>query len=139
MSVGATILASFLVLIELALLFSRPSFGFAGHTYYVSQGVAAFAMLIGALFWAIAEMFTPAGRTFWALASRFIVAFLIGGIFGGIVGSVSDFGQLVLVPASNGNGLAIFMLLGYLWVFIVLVYSGAWMHAKNFVKRGGKQ
>lgn len=139
MSVGSVLLASILVVVELALLFSKPSFGFAGHVYYISQGIGAFAMLIGGLFWAIAEMFTPAGRTFWTLLSRFLVAFIFGSILGGIAGAASNFGELVLVPISNGNVLAIFMGLGYLWVFAVLVYSAAWMHAKNFVKRGEAQ
>ena len=137
MSVGSILLASILVLFELALIFSKPSFGFAGHTFYVSQGIGAFAMLIGGLFWAIAEMFTKAGRSFWTLFSRFFAAFLFGGIIGGIAGAASNFGELLLVPISNGNMLAIFMGAGYLWVFAVLVYSAAWMHSKNFVKRSG--
>ena len=90
MSVGSILLASILVLFELALIFSKPSFGFAGHTFYVSQGIGAFAMLIGGLFWAIAEMFTKAGRSFWTLFSRFFAAFLFGGIIGGIAGAASN-------------------------------------------------
>lgn len=136
-SVGATVFASALVLVELALLFSKPSFGFAGHIYYVSQGVGAFALFVGGLFWAVMEMFTPGGRGFWTLFSRFLVAIIFGGIIGGIAGAASNFGELVLVPVSNGNPLAIFMTAGYLFVFAVLVYSASWMHVRNFLKRGG--
>lgn len=137
MSVGTVIFASILLLVELALLFSKPSFSFAGHTYYISQGIGTFALFVGGLFWAIAEMFTPAGRGFWTLFSRFLVAILFGGIIGGIAGAASNFGELVLVPVSNGNPLAIFMAVGYIWVFAVLVYSASWMHVRNFLKRGG--
>lgn len=135
MSTGALILSSFLVLIELAILFSRPSVVFSGHVYYISQGIAAFAMLTGALFWAIAEMFTRAGRGFWTLTARFGFSFIIGAIFGGIIGALSNFGRLVLIPASQGNGAAIFMLLGYLWIFAVIVYSAAWLHGINSIGR----
>lgn len=131
MSVGAMVLASFLVLIELAVLFSKPEVVFSGHIYYVSQGIAAFAILTGALFWALAEMFTRAGRGFWTLTARFGFAFIVGALFGGIIGAVSNFGRLVLIPASQGNMAAIFMLLGYLWVFGVIAYSAAWLHGMN--------
>lgn len=133
MSVGAMILASFLVLIELAVLFSKPEIVFSGHVYYVSQGIAAFAILTGSLFWALAEMFTRAGRGFWTLTARFGFAFIVGVLFGGIIGAVSNFGRLVLVPASQGNGAAIFMLLGYLWTFGVITYSAAWLHGMNSI------
>lgn len=136
-SVGATVFASALVLVMLALLFSKPSFGFSGHVYYISQGIGVFALFVGGLFWAIAEMFTKAGRGFWTLFSRFLVAIIFGGIIGGIAGAASNFGELVLVPVSNGNPLAVFMALGYLFVFGVLVYSASWMHSRNFLKRGG--
>ena len=137
-SVGATIVAAFLFLIELTLLFSKPSIGIAGHTIFVSQGMAAFAVLIGALFWAIAEMFTPAGQSIWDLAMRFGFSFVLGAIFGGFLGYTSNFGELVLIPAYNGNPLALFMIAGYLWVFLVLVLGASWMHSRNFIKRGGK-
>lgn len=133
MSVGAMILASFLVLIELAVLFSKPEIVFSGHVYYVSQGIAAFAILTGSLFWALAEMFTRAGRGFWTLTARFGFAFIVGALFGGIIGAVSNFGRLVLIPASQGNGAAIFMLLGYLWIFGVITYSAAWLHGMNSI------
>ena len=133
MSTGAVILASFLVLIEIAVLFSKPSVVFSGHVYYISQGIAAFAILTGALFWAIAGMFTKAGRGFWTLTARFGFAFIVGALFGGIIGALSNFGRLVLIPASQGNGAAIFMLLGYVWVFAVIVYSAAWLHGINSI------
>lgn len=134
-SVGALVLAGFLTLIEATLLFSKPSVGIAGHTIYIGQGMGAFAVLTGSLFWAIAEMFTKAGRGFWTLVSRFGFSFVIGTILGGFLGYVGDFGQLVLVPAYNGNPLALFMLFGYLWVFVVLVLGASWMHGRNFVRR----
>ena len=137
MSVGALAFGSALIIVMSALLFSKPSFGFSGHVYYISQGIGAFALFVGGLFWAITEMFTPAGRGFWTLFSRFLVAIIFGGIIGGIAGSASNFGELVIVPVSNGNPLAIFMTAGYLFVFAVLVYSAAWMHSRNFMKRGG--
>lgn len=135
-SVGATILAAFLVLIEAATLFSKPAIVLSGHVYYVSQGIAAFAILVGAMFWAVAEMFTPAGKGFWSLVGRFGFAFILGAILGGIMGSVSHFGRLVLIPASLGNGLAIFLLFGYLFLFASIAVTAAWMHGRSFLKGG---
>ena len=137
-SVGAMILAAFLILIEAAVLFSKPAISLSGNVYYVGQGVAAFAILVGALFWGVAEMFTPSGKGFWSLAGRFTISFIFGAILGGIVGSVSHFGRLVLIPAYDGNGLAIFMALGYLFLFGSIVATAAWMHSRTFRASGVK-
>jgi hypothetical protein len=140
MSVGAAILATFLILIEMAVLFAKPAVSFDGSTYYVGQGIAAFAILMGGLFWAITEMFTRAGRGFWTLVARFGFSFLIGAIFGGIIGALVHFGRLVIIPASAGNALAGFLLFAYLFLFGCIVTTAAYLHGLNSTgkMKGGK-
>ena len=131
MSVGAAVLAFFLTVIEMAILFAHPMVSFSGTTYYIGQGIAAFAMLMGGLFWAIVEMFTPAGRGFWSLTARFGFSFIMGALFGGVIGALTHFGRLVIVPASSGNSLAIFLLFAYLFLFGSIVSTAAYLHGLN--------
>ena len=131
MSMGAVVLATFLVIIEMAILFAHPVVSFSGTTYYKGKGIAAFAMLMGGLFWAITEMFTPAGKGFWSLTARFGFSFIIGALFGGVIGALTHFGRPVIVPPSSGNSLAVFLLFAYLFLFGSIVSTAAYLHGLN--------
>lgn len=134
-STGAAVLAGLLIISEMAILFSKPAIGLAGHVYYISQGIAAFALLGGGLFWALTEMFTKAGHSTIGLILRFAVSFIIGALIGGVFGAVSNFGRLVLVPVEAGNPLAIFMAIGYLFLFACIAATAAYLHGINSIGR----
>jgi len=133
--VFAAILAALVLLIEIAVVLAKPTISFDGTLIVVTNGVIAFALLVGAFIWALVEMFTPAGRSVVDLAVRFIGSFFIGAIIGGFLSVLFGFGQYLLIPVSYGNIFAEYMAVGFIFVFAVVVFNAAWLHNKASLKK----
>ena len=134
-SIGAVTFATIIFLTELGLMLSPPSFNIANHLVYVGNGVAVAAILTGALFWALAELFTDVGHSIWDLIARFGISMIVGFFVGGFMGYISNFGSFVLVPFKAGNFFAYAFVFAVLFVFVVIAYSAAYAHTRWFLKR----
>lgn len=133
---GAYVLAAILLIATAVYAMSNPITDYTGKVYYITQGGAFFAVLTGGMAWSMLEIFTSRGAGFWDLAIRFIVSFIPGTIIGYVFGAVSNIGQLLLVPANEGNALAGFMLFGTLFFAAVIYFTAAYLHNHRVVKRG---
>ncbi len=132
---GAVVVAAIASILWLITMLSRPSFAVIGHTVVVTQGIMAGVLLFGAAVWAAIEVFTPPGETVGALILRSIVGFVAGGLFGGLVSYVFNWGAYLINPAlSGGNGAAVFELVGVLALGFVFIWDAAWSHSRRFVR-----
>jgi hypothetical protein len=92
---------------------------------------------MSAVFWALIELFTPPGRTYTDLLVRYIPALDIGLIVGGALGYFFNFGELVIVPAYNGNIDAIFFLIIAFLSGTAIISDAVWEHDKGFLGQHG--
>ena len=137
--VWAVVLAVLATFLELGVTLIKPTVDFAGKSLTVTNGMLGIGLLFGALIWALVEMFTPPGLHKRDLAFRFIGSFLLGMVLGVILAIVFGFGQYLLLPAYFKNVFAMYMLAGYLFVFVVIVFDAAWLHNKAYIRpRGGR-
>jgi hypothetical protein len=137
--VTAVIFAVTVTMFELMVLFAKPTISLFGKTEVVTQGIAAFGLLTGAMFWAMIELITPAGKggTFHTdLLMRFFGSFIAGFFIGGFLADYFAWGQYLIVPMYAHNWLALYNVLGILFVFMVLVSDAAWAHNKTFIRKG---
>ena len=135
-SLGAVIiglLGTFLLLVS---LLSKPQVEILHHVVVITQGIVAPAVIMGIIFWALIEFFTPPGKSIEDLLIRIIPAFVIGGIFGGLLGYLFNFGGYVLNPAFNGNDDAILFLISVFIGGLAIIWNAAWAHKHGF--RGQK-
>ena len=131
-SLGAVLiglLGTFLLIVS---LLSKPQIVVLNHQVVLTQGVVAPAILMGAIFWALIEFFTPPGKSIEDLLIRIIPAFVLGGIFGGLLGYLFNFGGYVLNPAFNGNDDAILFLASVLIGGLAITWNAAWAHTHGF-------
>ena len=131
-SLGAVLiglLGTFLLIVS---LLSKPQIVVLNHQVVLTQGVVAPAILMGAIFWALIEFFTPPGKSIEDLLIRIIPAFVLGGIFGGLLGYLFNFGGYVLNPAFNGNDDAILFLASVLIGGLAITWNAAWAHKHGF-------
>ena len=129
------IVGFFWILMIAVSMFSRPTFTIVNHVVVFNQGVIAPALLMGTIFWAIIELFTPPGTKLLHLLVRSFVGFLFGIIIGGFMGYEFNFGQYVLQAAlSGGNGPALYYLVSIFIFGCVIVADASWAHRKAFVK-----
>ncbi|MEM0134507.1 MAG: hypothetical protein QXU18_04675 [Thermoplasmatales archaeon] len=135
----AVIFAVLVTLLEMFLLFAKPSISFFGKTEVVTQGLVAFGMITGALLWALIEIMTPARRHRSDLIFRFFGSFIVGFFVGAYLALYFNFGQYIIVPIYARNPFALFETFGIFFVFIVLVSNAAWAHNKTFIKRNGSK
>lgn len=132
---GAVVVALIASGLWFVTMLSRPSFVVIGHTVVVTQGIMAGVILFGAAVWAAIEVFTPPGETVGALVLRSFAGFIAGGLFGGLVSYVFNWGAYLINPAiSAQNGAAIFELVGILFLGLVFVWDAAWSHSRRFVR-----
>ncbi len=135
--VMSVIFAVIVTMFELMMLFAKPTISLFGKTEVVTQGVAAFGLLTGAMFWAMVELITPAGKggkLHTDLLMRFFGSFIAGFFIGGFLADYFAWGQYLIVPMYAHNWLALYNVLGILFVFIVLISDAAWAHNKTFVR-----
>ncbi len=132
---GAVVVAIIASFAWIVTMFSKPSFVVIGHTVVVTQGIMAGAILLGAAFWLVIEVFTPPGESHGALLLRSGAGFVVGGFIGGLFAYVFNFGAYLINPAiSAGNGAAIFELAGVIFLGFVLIWNAAWSHSSRFVR-----
>ena len=135
-SLGAVLIGLFGTFLLIVSLLSKPQIVVLNHQVVLTQGVVAPAILMGAIFWALIEFFTPPGKSVEDLLIRIIPAFIIGGIFGGLLGYLFNFGGYVLNPAFNGNDDAILFLVSVFIGGLAITWNAAWAHKHGF--RGQK-
>ncbi len=135
--VGAIVVGVVATLLVVMTLFSRPTFTIANHTVVITQGIVAGAIIMGALFWAAIEVFTPGGEGLADLLVRSFGGFIAGGLVGGLAAYMFNFGQYLLVPAFSGNYAAIYELIAVFFVALVLIWDAAWSHSHAYVRWGG--
>lgn len=135
-SLGAVIVALLGTFLLLVSLLSRPSFDIINHHIVLTQGIVAPAVIMGSVVWSIIEFFTPPGEKISDLFIRIIPAFIIGGLVGGILGYLYDFGDYVLRPAFSGNLSALLFLISILVASLAVLWNAAWSHKHGF--RGQK-
>lgn len=135
----ATITAGFILFALLLITFlSRPILSSVHGDFIISQGILFPAVVMSAIFWALIELFTPPGRSYTDLLIRYIPAMIIGLIVGGALGYLFNFGQLVIVPAYNGNVDAIFFLIVAFLSGTAIIWDAVWEHDKGFLGQHGK-
>jgi len=138
-TIGPVLIAIFAFIAMSATVLVNPVVSFEHHRITVTAGVTFMALLIGALFWGVIEVFTPAGKgiidTIWRPALGFGAGLLVGGFMGYYYG----FGELVMVPAFNGDPGALFELAMAFVLFTVFIFDAAWAHSMDFLHgKGGK-
>jgi uncharacterized integral membrane protein len=134
----ATITAGlFLFFLLLITFLSRPVLSKVHGEFLISQGILFPAVVMSAVFWALIELFTPPGRTYTDLLVRYIPALIIGLIVGGALGYFFNFGELVIVPAYNGNIDAIFFLIIAFLSGTGIIADAVWEHDKGFLGQHG--
>lgn len=135
----ATITAGFILFALLLITaLSRPLLSRVHGDFIISQGILFPAVVMSAIFWALIELFTPPGRSYADLLIRYIPALIIGLIVGGALGYLFNFGQLVIVPAYNGNVDAIFFLIVAFLSGTAIIWDAVWEHDKGFLGQHGK-
>lgn len=136
--IGAAIVA----LIGSALLFisllSRPSFSIIHQHVVLTQGIVAPAVILGIIVWAIVEFFTPPSTGIKDLLIRIIPAFIVGGLVGGILGYMYDFGDYVIRPAFSGNMSALLFLVSILIASLAVLWNAAWSDKHGFRGQKGR-
>ena len=116
-------------------LFSTPSFVLFHHTVIITQGIMAGILLFGAASWLVIEVFTPPGDGAWDVVWRSLLGFVVGGMFGGLVAYVFNFGAYLINPAiSGGNFFAVYELIAIAFAGFVLIWDAAWSHSRRFVR-----
>jgi hypothetical protein len=134
---GAVVIGILASLLAILSFFSRPTFTVANHVVVITQGIVAGAVIMGALFWAAIEVFTKPGEGLVDLLVRSVGGFVLGGLVGGLMAYLFNFGQYLLVPAFAGNPAAIYELLAVFFAGIVLIWDAAWSHSRAYVRWGG--
>ena len=132
--VWAVVLAVLATFLELGVTLVKPTISFDGKIISVTNGLLGVGLLFGALIWALVVMFTPPGNGKFSLILRFFGSFVLGMFLGVIVAYVFGFGQYLLIPAYFRNPFAIYMLVGFLFVFMVIVFDAAWLHNKAYIR-----
>ena len=132
---GAVVVAVIASILWIITMLSPPSFVVIGHTVVLTQGIMAGVLLFGAAVWAAIEVFTPPGETVGALLLRSTAGFLLGGLLGGLMAYVFNWGAFLINPAiSGGNGAAVFELLGVLVLGFVFIWDAAWSHSRRYLR-----
>ena len=137
--IGPIFIAVFAFLAMVATVLINPVVSFDHHRVTVNAGVTFMALLAGALFWGVIEVFTPAGKgildTIWRPALGFGAGLLVGGFMGYYYG----IGELLMIPASHGNPGALFELAMAFILFTVFIFDAAWAHSRNFLHVKGRK
>jgi len=103
---------------------------------YQKYGEYAFgSLLFTGIFWAMIEIITPVSKHWSQAFIRFIPAFVIGTIFGGVFTYFTQFGYYVIEPALAGSIIALFALLGVISFTLVTIWTAVWSHNRAYVKR----
>lgn len=136
--IGPVLIAVFAFLAMVATVLVNPAVSFEHHRVTVTAGVTFMALLSGALFWGVIEVFTPAGKgivdTIWRPALGFGSGLLVGGFIGYYYGV----GELLMIPAFNGNPGALFDVAMAFILFTVFIFDAAWAHSRNFLGGNGR-
>ena len=122
------IIAFIIGLTAVITILSKPSIQVIGGRLYINQGVIIPALIFGTMIWSVSEVFTKATKKAYDIIIKVIIAFPIGLAIGGFIGYESNFGQLVLSPAYNGNPYALFFLVCILIYEIVLIMANVYFH-----------
>lgn len=133
---GAYILATLVFFTGLVIALSYPVTFFTGKVYVVGQGTEFFSVLVGGIAWSVLEIFTDRGKGAVSLILRFLFSFIPGAIIGYLFGALSNVGSLLLVPASQGNGIAAFAVVAMLYFLGVVMFTAAFLHNHRVVRRG---
>jgi hypothetical protein len=133
---GALVVGALATALLVISILSKPQLVILNHTVVITQGIAVPAILVGALAWGAIEVFTPPGKGLGDLLLRSITGFVLGGLFGGLLGYTVNFGQYLVVPAFAGNVGAIFELATIFLLGMVVIWDAAWSHKRQYVTWG---
>ncbi len=92
------------------------------------------AMVVTALIWSTVEIMTPRARSWADALIRFIPAFIVGSIIGGILTYFTQFGYYVIQPALSGNLIGIFALAMMTFVSLIIIWTAVWAHNLTMVR-----
>ena len=132
---GAIVVGIIATALWLMTMLSRPSFVVLNHTVVLTQGIMAGVLLLGGVGWLIVEVFTGPGENVGHLVLRVIVGFGLGGLLGGLIANVFDWGANLLNPALSGqNYAAMAELAAVIFLGLVLIWNAAWAHSRRFAR-----
>lgn len=135
---GSVIVALLGTILIMVTFLSHPHIEVLHHQIIFTQGIVASALIMGATFWLLIELFTPPGTTIIDLLARIVPAFVIGGLLGGFLGYEYHFGSYVLQPALSGNPNALLFLFSSMVAALAIIWNAAWSHSHGFRGQGGK-
>lgn len=132
--IWASIFGAVIIFIGLAFFFAQPTVSVFGKNVAISHAMIILGTLIGAMIWMLVEMVTKPRQRFWDLLFRFFGSFIVGFFIGMFFAYYLMWGQYVLIPASNGNWLALAELILTFLFFVALVINAVYTHNKTFNK-----
>lgn len=118
----------------LVILFGLALTGALIISIFERYGEYVFASVIfTALFWSTIEILTPSARHWGHALIRFIPAFILGIVFGGVLTYYTQFGYYIIEPALSGNLIAIFSLTTLVFAISVIIWSAVWSHNHQYI------
>jgi len=128
-------ISGLIIITAIITFFSRPSISLIGGKLIITQGLIIPSLIIGTMIWSVFEIFTKASRKAYDIIIKVIIAFPIGLLIGGFIGYESNFGQLIVTPAYNGNIYALFDLISIFIFLVVLVATNVYYHHCTPIRR----
>ena len=135
--IWAIVFGIFDILFGLAFFFAAPTVSVFGKNVAVSHGMIVMAVIVGSIVWMLVEMLTMPKSHWYDILVRFFISYFVGFFVGAFLAYYMDWGQYVLIPALNGNVLALAELLATFAFFIAVTINAIYLHNKTFRKMKG--